>query len=358
MKTRQKNLVYGATLLTEKGVIAVGRHTTFESISKMVRAIELLSRPEGANAMEIAKAGIVDRWNVPDFITKMESLNSEGFGITIEEFTPDYDRRQTRYRISDVSKWNMTLPGITATPEESALISLLINQAKKMPVLKEASEGIENKINWLRTVPNLEIMSVENIGKKMTSDSLMILTFILNAIKDHKSIRMKYYAAVRDKKAFYDVFPLKVFVYDGGIYLRAQKHGKDYIQTFALERIIGHPTLVDTPDNFVRVEDNADYDDPFGPFTDKKVIEAVIHMDSWQGWYEAQRNWPSSVSFIKQEDGSYIMKLKTRHEFGLIQWILKQGSSATVIEPEELRDNIKNEIASALKNYECASNCF
>ena len=74
-------------------------------------------------------------------------------------------------------------------------------------------------------------------------------------------------------------------------------------------------------------------------------------MDSWQGWYEAQRNWPSSVSFTKQEDGSYIMKLKTRHEFGLIQWILKQGSSATVIEPAELRDYIKNEIVTAIKNY-------
>lgn len=330
----------------------MGRHTTFENISKMVKAIDLLSRPEGANAMEIAKAGIVDRWNVPDFIAKMESLSAEGFGITIEEFTPDYDRRQVRYRISDVSRWNLTLPGITATPEESALITLLLNQAKKMPVLKEASEGIANKINWLRTVPNLEIMSVDNIGKKMSSDSLMILTFILNAIKDQKSIRMKYYAAINDKKSFYNVFPIKMFVFDGGIYLRAQRHDKDYIQTFALERIIGHPAIIDTPDNFIRAEDTADYNDPFGPFTDENVIEAVIHMDSWQGWYEAQKNWPSSVSFTKQEDGSYIVKLKTRHKFGLIQWILKQGWSATVIEPEELRENIKNEIASALVNYE------
>lgn len=330
----------------------MGRHTTFESISKMIRAIELLSRPEGANAMEIAKAGIVDRWNVPDFITKMESLNSEGFGITIEEFTPDYDRRQTRYRISDVSKWNMTLPGITATPEESALISLLINQAKKMPVLKEASEGIENKINWLRTVPNLEIMSVENIGKKMTSDSLMILTFILNAIKDQKSIRMKYYAAAKDSKSFYDILPVKVFVYDGGIYIRAQKHGKDFIQTFALERIIGHPTLIETPDSFTRVEDTGDYNDPFGPFSGDSIIEAVIWLDSWQGWYETQKNWPSSVTFKQNDDGSYIMKLRTRHEFGLIQWILKQGSSAVVIEPQELREAIINEINKAKQNYE------
>ena len=329
----------------------MGRHTTFESISKMVRAIEMLSRPEGANAMEIAKAGIVDRWNVPDFITKMESLSSEGFGITIEEFTPDYDRRQVRYRISDASRWNLTLPGITATPEESALLSLLLNQAKKMPVLKEASEGIENKINWLRTVPNLEIISVDNVGKKMTSDSLMILTFILNAIKDQKSIRMKYYAAVNDKKSFYDVFPLKMFVFDGGIYLRAQKHGKAFFQTFALERIIGHPTLVDTPANFIIAEDTADYNDPFGPFTDDNEIEAVIHMDSWQGWYEAQKNWPPSVTFTKQEDGSYIVKLKTRHRFGLIQWILKQGCSATVIEPAELRESIKSEITTALENY-------
>lgn len=334
----------------------MGRHTTFESISKMVRAIELLSRPEGANAMEIAKAGIVDRWNVPDFIAKMESLSAEGFGITIEEFTPDYDRRQVRYRISDASRWNLTLPGITATPEESALIALLLNQAKNMPVLKEVSEGIENKINWLRTIPNLEIMSVDNIGKKMSSDSLMILTFILNAIKDQKSIRMKYYAAIIDKKSFYNVFPIKMFVFDGGIYLRAQRHDKEYIQTFAIERIIGHPTIIDTPNNFIRAEDTADYNDPFGPFTDENLIEAVIHMDSWQGWYEAQKNWPPSVSFTKQEDGSYIVKLKTRHKFGLIQWILKQGSSATVIEPAELRENIKNEIATALKNYERDSN--
>ena len=114
----------------------MGRHTSFESLSKIIKALSLFCRENGVNAKELSEAGIVDRSNVPDFIAKMEELGKEGFGITITEFTPDWDKRQKRYTISDFSKCNLSLPGLSATFEESALLSLMLSHAKQTPLMK------------------------------------------------------------------------------------------------------------------------------------------------------------------------------------------------------------------------------
>lgn len=329
----------------------MGRNTSFESISKMVKAISMLSRENGANAKELAEAGITDRSNVPDFIAKMEELGKEGFGIAISEFTPAYDKRQTRYKINDISKCNLSLPGLAATTEESILLSLMLNRAKQTPLMKDVSESIEKKLTWLQTIPNLDILSVENIGKKITDSALSNLTFILNAIKNNKSFKITYYSASSDSILDCNVMPVKVFVYDGGIYIRAQIHNEDFMRTFAFERIKGKLSAVKTPKNFTPAPDDADYNDPFGPFS-TEYIEAMVKLDASQGWYESQKNWPESVSFEAQADESYIVRIKTHNKLGLIQWILKQGASASIITPESLKEELKAEIKTMLKNYE------
>ena len=194
-------------------------------------------------------------------------------------------------------------------------------------------------------------MSVENIGKKITDSSLENLTFFLNSIKDKNSFKMAYYSASSDSILDCKVLPAKVFVYDGGIYFRAQLHSETFIRTFALERINGGLQTVKTPKNFSPAPDNADYNDPFGPFS-TGYVEATVKLDASQGWYESHKNWPPCVSFEKQEDESYIVKIKTHNKFAFVQWILKQGLSAAVLSPQWLKVELKATIKTMLENYE------
>ena len=76
-----------------------------------------------------------------------------------------------------------------------------------------------------------------------------------------------------------------------------------------------------------------------------------ILIDEYQGWYEIQKAWPESVTFRQQEDGSYLFTLKTASSYGLMKWIMSMGSSATLVKPENMREQVKEELESMIQSY-------
>lgn len=80
-------------------------------------------------------------------------------------------------------------------------------------------------------------------------------------------------------------------------------------QIFALSKIIRQTKL--KKEKYPELEQDNDFDDPF-PFyrTEYPFIVAVL-IDEHQKWYEIQKAWPESVMFRQQEDGSYLLTLKT-----------------------------------------------
>ena len=84
------------------------------------------------------------------------------------------------------------------------------------------------------------------------------------------------------------------------------------------------------------------YDDP---------IDLKIWFPASQARYVKERQWAQDQSFDDHEDGSTILEMKTSGWSEVKRWLLSFGSEAKLLEPEELRLDMAEEVNSMIAQY-------
>ena len=311
-------------------------------LSRTLRVIRLMAREEGATVTEISKETGIDRWTVRDMIDRMESFNPDGKGLYIEEFEDENDHRQIRFRVPKEHLWTLTLPGMNLSDDEALLLALMFNQGFISPDVQDSALSLRKKLNMFRNFKEYEVLNLTSARKISTKETQKAIVAILNAIRDGKCINFSYKPVRRDVTE-YRLMPLGVFRYDNGFYLAAQKLPEGEYRSFGLERVVGIPTAFDY-DGVLPERYNYEelFNDPFGPFGHDKEIDAVLKFDSFHGFYNLERNWPDAVKIEVQPDESVIMRARTRSYSGIRKYILGFGTGVEVLEPEWLRNAIRD----------------
>lgn len=62
--------------------------------------------------------------------------------------------------------------------------------------------------------------------------------------------------------------------------------------------------------------------------------------------------------FAEQPDGKLLFQGDYTNEESLVSWLMTFGSRAVLLEPESLREEMRQTLAAALKRYECEGNCL
>ncbi|MEA1901703.1 MAG: WYL domain-containing protein, partial [Thermodesulfobacteriota bacterium] len=70
-----------------------------------------------------------------------------------------------------------------------------------------------------------------------------------------------------------------------------------------------------------------------------------------QARYIKERKWSKTQKIKKQDDGSVILSMKTSGWWDVKKRVLSYGSDAEVLEPEELRKEIINDLKTACERY-------
>ena len=91
--------------------------------------------------------------------------------------------------------------------------------------------------------------------------------------------------------------------------------------------------------------------DPFGIVREAEEFDVVVKLSDWQGYYEKEKLWPDSVK-IEREDDHWLFRVTTCGAYWLLRWVLSLGPEAELLEPQWLRDKIKEEIKSLAVIYE------
>ncbi len=318
------------------------KQSAIDNISRLLAVLRLMARENGASVTEISKETGIDRWTVRDMIDRMEDLSPDGKGLRIEEFQSETDRRQTRYRVPKDTLWTITIPGMNLSDDEAMLLALMFEQSRSNPMLKETSDHLKRKMTMFKNIRNYEVLNVSTVKKISTSQTQKVMVAILNAIAEGKCIDFRY-KPVKREPTDYRLMPLGVFKYNAGYYLAAQKLPDGEYRSFGLERV------TDIPSSFVyegTLPERYDYEelfkDPFGPFGHKSEFLAVLKFDSFHGFYNMEKAWPDAVTVQEQEDGSVIVKARTSSFSGIRQYIMGFGDGVEVLEPQWLRDSIRN----------------
>lgn len=177
-----------------------------------------------------------------------------------------------------------------------------------------------------------------------------IINRVNEATQKKKSINIVYYTMSRKKESKRKVDPYRIWFFNGTFYLIGKCHLRGEVRIFALDRI---KILHLTKDSFVIPED-FNLDDfmrpSFGVFQGEPIkVKIWFHPDV--AGYIKEKIWHESQEIHPQDDGSIIFEAEVAGTDEIKFWAMSWGSKAEVLEPESLRDEIREEAEVILERY-------
>jgi predicted DNA-binding transcriptional regulator YafY len=177
-----------------------------------------------------------------------------------------------------------------------------------------------------------------------------IIEELTEAMLQNKTCNIKYHSFSDDQIKYFKIDPLCFFENNGGLYLLVRATTFKEIRVLAVERVLKvslTPSIFIYPENFnpeELLESAFDiiWDDP---------IKVKIWFSPDMARYIKERKWSKTQKIKNQKDGSIILTMKTSGRWDLKKWVLSYGGEARVLEPEDLRKEIRDELTSTLKLY-------
>ena len=323
---------------------------------KFFRAITLLSQPTGTTIEELGRRLEIEKRQV---YRLLESLQ-DSFGLILDEERLDgggkrisLPRDQQR-RLSDmkVPDMNMTMGEIVAIHFLRGHASLYhgtgIGEEIERAFTKLAAfvpEGLSERLVRVRT---LFVPSVRFAKDYHGSEEVM--EELSEAILSLRTCLVEYHSFSDDEIKHFRIDPLRFFERDGGLYLFVRVTRFDDIRVLALERIKSIEVTEDgylyppdfDPEALLQQSFGMVYDDP---------IEIRIWFSADQARYILERQWAQEQKITKRKDGSIVLWMKTSGWYDVKKWVLSFGSDAEVLEPLEMREEVRKELMAALNTY-------
>ena len=213
--------------------------------------------------------------------------------------------------------------------------------------------------SWL-----LSTISVSNllIDNKNLSDRIILenvpsgnghLERTIGAMKNSKVLEITYQRFEDEISQMLDVAPYCVKLFRQRWYMVAKRLADNKIRIYSLDRI---HRIEETSDIFVYPDDfnpKAYFDGCFGIIhvKDIPIEKVVLIVDSGQANYMRALPLHESQKEVERTPNYSIFTLKIRPTFDFIQELLWNGAAVEVVEPQWLRNEMKDMASEMLKKY-------
>lgn len=327
-----------------------------KNLVKFLRAVELLSKPEGTTIEEMSEHLQVDRRSVYRMINLIEEL---GFPLYDDKIPLEREKRW-KFDESYLKKLpNITIPDVNLTLPE--IISLYLVKSGtglfKGTEIEKQTKSAFGKLSLF--VPKDAFSQLDKIKalfvptSKFAKDYLgkkQIFEELMDAMLQKETCYIKYHSFYDDKIKDFKIDPLHFFENDGGLYLFVNTTAFGEIRTLAVERI----------QEITKTEASFEYPRDFDPeellesafdIVCGEPIDVKIWFPAGQARYIKERKWSKTQKFEDQQDGSIILSMSTSGWWDVKRWVLSFGADAKVLEPIELRKEIVEELEAAEDRY-------
>jgi len=187
-------------------------------------------------------------------------------------------------------------------------------------------------------------------GVRNYSAAAAYITEIEKALLQQYRIKLSYAKKGLKNKDDYEFDPYTLVFYKGGIYLLGYAHNRKGVRLFALERVRGVELTRQ------RFEINADYQpeahfsSAFG-LVSEKPMHVKVRFSAKVAHTVRDRLWMPDQQLTADDEGRVIIEFNAGGELELVSWILSYGMHAEVLEPPELRREIKRHIREMREFY-------
>ena len=165
---------------------------------------------------------------------------------------------------------------------------------------------------------------------------------LTRAIDQTRTVQMRYYTASRDTTNRREVDPYRLRYIDGALYVIGHCHRRREVRMFAVDRIRAL-TITDRPCQMpLGFDVDAYVQDALVVMRGKPIGVELLFDRSTSAWVK-DRQWHPSQQTTMGKDGRLSMTLRVADTRELVGWILHFGSGVRVIQPESLRDKVREE---------------
>jgi predicted DNA-binding transcriptional regulator YafY len=181
-----------------------------------------------------------------------------------------------------------------------------------------------------------------------------------HAIGENRRVWMRYYTASRNEHSERTVSPYHLYNVHGDWYLIAFDDKRKSLRNFSVGRIEDWQVLAET---FERDPKFSIHDWMSGAFQTERggeVLEVVLRFDAQQARYIRERHWHDTQQIEELADtprtragtcGGLILRFRTGGLGEVKRWVMQYGGHVEVLEPEELRNELLQELQKMAKLY-------
>lgn len=220
-----------------------------------------------------------------------------------------------------------------------------IHDALESAIQKIGSSMPAQSFQFLRGLE--QAIAVSEFGWKDYANSRQVIEALTKAILHGLTVLIRHRTVGYKNFVEHTVNPYRLWYVNNGLYLVGFDQGKKDVRVFAVERIrsVGVSKR--------RFETPSDFDfDAFRATAFNMIWGEPKEVKIWfsvkQAPYIEERTWHPSQRIEKQNDGSVLLSLQVADEDEVKRWLIGFGAEASVVVPERLRRDIRQEWKAGL----------
>ena len=268
----------------------------------------------------------------------------------------EFDTYKNGYYYTEENFYIKSVPLSEGELFSVALFDQLLEQYRNTPlendlrsVFKKIEMSLPNKItldssflqNQTTFIPDqMGTINPENFSK------------IFSALKNRHVLDFEYRPLQKTTWMTRRINPLHAVCQKGNWYVMGFCHDKKDIRVFNFSRM---QNVTESKEEFDIPEDfNPDkyFDKEIGIWlsaTKKYTVELLISAEI--GTFALERSWNKNQKIEQREDGSVWVSFETTQLPEVKRWVLGQGKTVKVLGPDELIEQVKEEVAAVLGMY-------
>jgi len=174
---------------------------------------------------------------------------------------------------------------------------------------------------------------------------------IASAVLQRKKLMIGYYSRDRDEALERTVSPQRLTHYRDNWYLDAWCHLRNGLRSFSLDAVRKVVLLDEAAQEIADEELDAVLGAGYGIFAGKQVQFAELRFSPERARWVSRESWHPHQEARFDETGCYFLKVPYSDDRELMMDILKHGSQVEVLQPDQLRKRVAEEIQATATQY-------
>lgn len=172
------------------------------------------------------------------------------------------------------------------------------------------------------------------------------------AITQRRAVHMRYYTASRGETGERIVHPRHLHNVEGDWHLFAFDRNSRKIKTFHVGRVEAWRMLDETFQREPEFDAAALIRSVFQSEVAPRPVRVAVRFDTYQARYIRERKWHETQQIEELPDGGLILRFGAGGLGEVKRWIMRYGSHAEFLEPEELRREVAEEARLMMEVYQ------